>query len=196
MSLVIAIKENGRVYMGADCRIKNEFCYKTLTNPSNFKIWKVKGVDNCLMGHSGRYRDACVIKCIDNLVEPEAVLNDKVDFEYVVKNIVPRIQEELKNYGYLDSGNKFINMEDKFIFVCKNKIFEINCDGSVIEWDNFAIIGSGEAEAYGIVSSNVFESAERVIYNAIKAAASHDFYVGLPVVIMNTVDAEYIIKNN
>lgn len=51
MSVVVAIKKGDKVYLGADSQVTRGGTRGTLKNPNNYKIWKVIGVDNCLMGH-------------------------------------------------------------------------------------------------------------------------------------------------
>ena len=64
MSVVVAIKENGRVYMGSDSQVTKGGTRITLKNPNNYKIWRVDGSDNAVMGHVGNVRDAIEINNI------------------------------------------------------------------------------------------------------------------------------------
>lgn len=68
MSVAVAIKKDGKIYMGSDSQVTLGGTRTTLKNPNNYKIWKVLGVDNCLMGSVGNLRDTCVIKTMDTLV--------------------------------------------------------------------------------------------------------------------------------
>ena len=60
MSVVVAIKENGRVFIGADSQVTRGGTRSTLKNRNNYKIWKDRDVDNCLMAHVGNVRDPVV----------------------------------------------------------------------------------------------------------------------------------------
>ena len=76
MSVVVAIKQDDKIYIGADSQTTRGGTRTTLKNPNNYKIWKVRGVDNCLIGHVGNLRDANVVR-------------------YTLKQI-----EEYESYGY------------------------------------------------------------------------------------------------
>ena len=198
MSVVVAIKKDGVIYLGSDSQVTRGGTRTSLTNPNNFKIWKVKGVDNCLMGHVGLLRDACVIRVMENLVREIDVIHDEVNFEYVVTRIVPKIIDELKEFNYIETEGKFKNMESKYLFAFKDKLFVIGFDGSVIEVDDYIAIGSGESESIGsLLTTNSDEDPETRIIKAIKASAAHDIYVDYPIVLSNTKDLEFkvILEN-
>ena len=101
MSLVVAIKKDNTIYMGADSQVTKGGTRSTLRNPNNYKIWKVRNTDNCLMAHVGLVREANIVRLIDNLVTEYDVFKDRIDYEFVVKSVVPDIMSELKRYGYL-----------------------------------------------------------------------------------------------
>ena len=198
MSVVVSIKKDGVVYLGSDSQVTRGGTRTSLTNPNNFKIWKVKGVDNCLMGHVGLLRDACVIRVMENLVREIDVIHDEVNFEYVVTRVVPKIIDELKEFNYIETEGKFKNMESKYLFAFKDKLFVIGFDGSVIEVDDYIAIGSGESESIGsLLTTNIDEDPETRIIKAIKASAAHDIYVDYPIILSNTKDLEFkvILEN-
>lgn len=198
MSVVVAIKKDGVIYLGSDSQVTRGGTRTSLTNPNNFKIWKVKGVDNCLMGHVGLLREACVIRVMENLVREIDVIHDEVNFEYVVTRIVPKIIDELKEFNYIETEGKFKNMESKYLFAFKDKLFIIGYDASVIEIDDYVAMGSGESESIGsLLTTNSDEVPETRIIKAIKASAAHDIYVDYPIVLSNTKDLEFkvILEN-
>ena len=192
MSVVVAIKKDGVVYLGADSQVTRGGTRTSLSNPNNYKIWKVKNVDNCLMGHVGVLRDACVVRIIDNLVREIDVLHDSVDFEYVVSRIVPMIIGQLQEYNYLAEDEVFKSTDSKYLFAYNDKLFVIGFNGDVIEVDDCVAIGSGESEAIGslITTMNEDNPTKRIIM-AIKASAAHDIYVDYPIVLSNTADTEF-----
>ena len=98
MSVVVAIKENGKIMMGADSQCTKGGTRRSLSNPNNYKIWKVLDSENCLLGHVGLVREANVIRVARDLIPEMAQLKDKVDFSFVVKRLVPTMFEELEEY--------------------------------------------------------------------------------------------------
>ena len=197
MSVVVAIKKDGVVYLGSDSQVTRGGTRTSLTNPNNFKIWKVKGVDNCLIGHVGLLREACVIRVMENLLREIDVIHDEVNFQYVVTRVVPKIIDELKEFNYIETEGKFKNMESKYLFAFKDKLFIIGFDGSVIEVDDYIAMGSGESESIGsLLTTNSDEDPETRIIKAIKASAAHDIYVDYPIVLSNTKDLEFKVMSN
>lgn len=191
MSVVVAIKENGKVFIGADSQVTRGGTRSTLKNPNNYKIWKVKDVDHCLMAHVGNVRDANVIRVMDDLVTDYNVFKRHIDFEFVVRSIVPDIINELKKYGFIKDGDHFENLESRFIFAYQDMLFLISSDGSVIEIDDCVAIGSGECEAIGSLLSTDEDNPEARIVKAIKASAASDIYVDYPIVLTNTDTTEF-----
>ena len=43
MSVVVAIKENKKIDIGADSQVTRGGTRRTLRNPNNYKVWKIKG---------------------------------------------------------------------------------------------------------------------------------------------------------
>lgn len=195
MSVVVAIKEGNKIYVGSDSQVTRGGTRATLKNPNNYKIWKVKGVDNCLMAHVGNVRDANVIRLMDGLVTNYNVYMNHVDYEFVVKKVVPDIYSELKNAGYLKDEQYFDHMDSRFLFIYKDQLYMINSDGCVLEVDDYVAIGSGEDQAIGSLLSTEKESPEIRIIKAIKASAASDIYVDYPIILTNSETTEFSVIN-
>lgn len=193
MSVVVAIKENGKVFVGADSQVTSGGTRETLRNSNNIKIWNVKNAEHCLMAHVGVVRDANVVRLMDNLVTEYNVFKNQIDYEFVVKSVVPDIISELKKYGYLKDEQYFEHMESRFIFAYKDQLFVIHTDGCVIEVDDYAAIGSGQDQAIGSLLSTDGDDAQTRIIKAIKASAASDIYVDYPIVLANTEDNDFKI---
>ena len=192
MSVVVAIKENGKIYLGADSQVTRGGTRVSLSNPNNYKIWKVRGVDNCLMAHVGNLRDACAIRIMNNLVREIDAIHNEINFEYVVGRIAPMIIDELKEYNYISKDGRFDFMDSRFLFAYKDLLYVIGSDSSVIEVDDCIAIGSGECQAIGSLITTVDEedSQSRII-KAIKSSAASDIYVDYPIVLANTKSTEF-----
>ena len=193
MSVVVAIKDGGKIYLGADSQVTKGGTRKTLKNPNNYKIWKVIGTDNCLMGHVGYLRDANIVRLMDRLVTEYSVYKNYVDYEYVVKNIVPNIVDELKSYGMIKDDKFVDSINSEFIFAFKDQLFVIGMDRSVIEVNDYVAIGSGEDQAVGsLLSTEGLDPKERIV-RAIKASAVCDIYVDYPIILSDTESTEFEI---
>lgn len=210
MSVVVAIKSEGKVYFGADSQVTKGGTRTTLKNPNNYKIWKVDGCDHCLMAHVGNLRDANIIRLMRNVVDDYDEYANRVDYRFVVKYIVPKIIDELTNAHFLKMGDGHLDfLDSSFLFAYKDKLFSINSDGSVIEVDDYIAIGSGSQEAIGSLLSSEGQNVKRRIVKSIKASAASDIYVDYPIILADTGDGDpafeviteknenkYLIKDN
>ena len=193
MSVVVAIKKDGIIYMGADSQVSRGGTRTTLSNPNNYKIWAVRAVDNCLMGSVGTLRANNIMKVADSLIPEIVDIKNAVSFGFIVKSLVPRMFDELDEYKVLAKDSEdAIHMDADFLFAYHDTLYHISRYGSVIEVDDFYAIGSGANEALGSLLSTVDEKdpVER-IKTAIKASATHDIYVDYPIIISNTEDTEF-----
>ena len=191
MSVVVAIKENGKVTIGADSQCTRGGTRRTLSNPNNYKVWKVLDAENCLFAQVGLVREANIIRVARDLVPEMAQLKDKVDFSFVVKRLIPAMFEELEEYRAIKKGDTPPEFESSFLFAYKDKLFYISGNATVIEIDDYVAIGSGECEAIGSLLSTEGEKCEDRIKKAIKASAASDIYVDYPIVITDTESCEF-----
>ena len=186
MSLVIAIKENNRIYLGCDSQVTSGGTRTTLQNQNNYKVWKVNGTDHCIMASVGNFRDACVVRTMFDLVTDYDVYKKRVNFDFVVNSVVPEIIERLKEAHYIADSGVFMGMDSSWLFAYEDKLFEIASDGSVLEIEDFVAIGSGKKEAIGSLLSTNGQEPEKRIITAIKAGAASDIYVDYPIIITDT----------
>ena len=192
MSVVVALKEGNKIYLGADSQVTKGGTRTTLHNPNNYKVWKVDGVKNCLMGHVGNLRDANIVRLMSGLISDYDEYRDSVDYRFVVKNIVPEIVEALKDAHYLKSNNDYVDyLDSSFIFAYHNKLYYINCDLSVIEIDDYIAIGSGADQALGSLLSTEGQNPQERIIKAIKSSAANDIYVDYPIILTDTEKTKF-----
>jgi ATP-dependent protease HslVU (ClpYQ) peptidase subunit len=193
MSVLVAIKKDGIIYMGADSQVSCGGTRSTLSNPNNYKIWAMSDVDNCLMGSVGTLRANNIIKVATDLIPEIVDIKGDVDFRFVVRHFVPRLMDELDEYKILCTDKDNVHdMAASFLLAYHDHLYSIDHYGSVIEVDDFCAIGSGSCEALGslLSSANIEDPVER-IKMAIKSSAAHDIYVDYPIVISNTKDTEF-----
>ena len=191
MSVVVAIKEGKKVYIGVDSQVTKGGTRTTLKNPHNYKVWRVEGAPHCLMAHVGNVRDANIVRLMDGLVTDYNVYRNHVDFEFVVKKVVPSIFEELKDAGYLKNDQYIDGMDSRYLFIYKDQLFMINTDGCVLEVDDYVAIGSGEDQAIGSLLSTEKEDPRKRIIKAIKASAASDIYVDYPIIVTDSESTEF-----
>jgi len=192
MSVVVAIKENDQIYLGADSQVTKGGTRTTLKNPNNYKIWAVDGSENCLMAHVGNLRDSNVVRLMNNVVDDYDEYCERVNYRFVVKYIVPEILKTLKEAHFLKMADDFVDfMDSSYLFAYKDKLFCIGTDCSVIEVEDYVAIGSGSTEAIGSLHSTVGEDPKTRIIKAIKSSAANDIYVDYPIIITSTDTGEF-----
>ena len=158
----------------------------SFSNQNNYKIWKVRGVENCLMESVGSIRDSCAIRVMGSLVREIDTIHGDVDFNYIASRIEPMLREELKGHEFIEKDKPYSSMDSRFIFAFKDKLFTLEY-GAVIEHSNYVAIGSGECEAIGsLLSSDENERPIDKIIKAIKSSAAHDIYVDYSIILSDT----------
>ena len=193
MSVVVAIKENGKVYIGADSQVTRGGTRTTLKNENNYKIWRVIGAPHCLMAQVGTLRDANVVRLMPNLVTDYNIYREHIGFDFVVKKVVPDIVEELTKYGFLKEGEKTDVLDSCFLFAFEDQLWSIGQDKSVIEIEDYVAIGSGSDQAIGSLLSTEGQNPKERIVKAIKSSAACDIYVDYPIILTDTETGEFEI---
>lgn len=193
MSVVVAIKEGNKVYIGADSQVTKGGTRTTLKNPNNYKVWRVENAPHCLMAHVGSFRDSNIVRCMDRLVTDYNIYRDHICYEFVVKKVVPDIIDELRRYGMIKDDKYVELLESEFIFAYQDQLYMIGRDKSVIEIDDYVAMGSGEDQAIGSLLSTEGENPRERIVKAIKASAAADIYVDYPIILTDTEYGEFEI---
>jgi len=191
MSLTVALKHEGVVYIGSDSLACRYDMKHYLTNPNSYRIFQVKGCDNMLMSLDGRIVEHNVARC--NYLVPEAVaIKGEIDFEFMVNEFVPHLFELFDERHILNRKDDDYSCESDMIVAYEDKLFQIFNDGAVIECDDYAVIGCGVEEALGslITTSDIKDPKERILM-ALKAGLKNKTKVAYPLVISDTKTCEF-----
>ena len=194
MSVVVAVKEGNKIYVGADSQVTCGSTRTTLANPNNYKIWKVGNTDHCLMAHVGMVRDANRVRLLDFISDYD-VYKDSINYRYVVENVVPAIVESLDNAKFIDKNKLENGIDSFFLFIYKDRIYSIGADLSVLEVNDYIAIGSGCNQALGSLLSTEGENTKERIIKAIKASAASDIYVDYPIVLIDSDKMKFEVIN-
>lgn len=195
MSVVIAIKEKDCIYMGCDSQVTIGSGKRTLKSVNNFKIWKVDGYPNCLMGGVGNFRDLCFLRCTPEIVPEMKLATNTLDYATVVTQIVPAIWQTLVAYGLyqdkplvVDENRGTGALGSQFLLACGTNLYNIGADGTVEEVEDYIAIGSGDDLANGSLKTteDANLTAEERIAAAIDAASRGNAYVSNPIIVADT----------
>ena len=192
MSVVIAIKKDGVIYMGADTQFKKGGQKVILKHPSNYRIWKVKGAEDCLMAGAGKHAEICAIKNTYGLVRDVDLFKKEVDFKYIVNRVEPLIRDTLMERQLISSDKPYEDIVSDFIAVANNRMYEIKC-GCVIEHEDFIVIGDNSKEAIGNLLATKYERnpIARII-KAMNACNERGINVGFPIVTIDSQNNNFV----
>ncbi len=191
MSVVLAIKENGKVWLAADSQATRGDEKMLLTDPNNFKVWRPKMHEHLIMGGVGTLRDLNIVSTVDVWFDEYTVVGSQLtafelEFAEVVRTIVPALQNEMTSNGG--------HCKSSFFLAYKDKCFSIDADGCVVELyheGDWAAIGSGDTvaeAAYAVLHDIESISTKEKIIRAVGQSCEQDLGVNYPILIMNTQD--------
>ena len=196
MSLTIALKHNGVVYMGSDSNLPDLFRKYDLTNPNNYRIFPLKGCDNILMSIDGSLIEQNIARCTFLIPEANA-MKGNIDFEFMVNEFVPNLFDIYDQRHILKiKENHYRSCESQMIVAYKDKIFQIFPDGAVLELDDFAVIGDGIDEAIGSLLStqNIDDPKQRILL-ALRTCLKYKTEISYPFLITDTDSCQFELFN-
>lgn len=191
MSLVVAIKKDGAVYMGADTRISKGDRIYTLVDENDFKI---RRLGSCLLGGVG---SVSCIQMLDSLSHLFELDGKPLTKRYIVENVIPEYYELAKRLERLNSPEREMDeptCSATFLVTDGNGLFMITNNFEVIELSQNGAIGCTRQ----IAQSVIFASLEgpdpnKVILDALRISSYRNDGVGAPYVLINTRDNKFEI---
>lgn len=184
MSLVIAVKQNDRIILGAD---KQSSTGGTKSHVST-KIWEVPELPGALMGSVGLARASQIIQ-YNQIIDRNFINKAPVDTEFVINILAPTLMSALKASGVkCDAGeaDACSMMPNAFIFAYKDQAWVIWHDLSVIEVSDYFAIGSGADVARGALFATWDRDPFHRVVTSIRAAAESTLYVDEGIDLLST----------
>lgn len=188
MSVVIGIKTKDGVVIGSDRQVTKGQLKTNLTG-DNSKIWPVDNFEKIIMGGVGSLRSIQIIQTMRKMITLDELM-DGIDYSFVVRNLYNKIFKELVDYGRIPkdvNGNFIPTFDCAFLFAIQNNLFAIEQDGSVIDTDDYIVIGSGEEVASGVLENNKDKDPYTRIKEAIKACSDKTLYVNNKIDFLTTI---------
>ena len=185
MSVVIAIKENGVIYMGTDTQVTSG---NKKENELNTNSLKIALLDNgLLVGVCGKYglkQQIIADKSIFTLDK-----NNMLTKQHIVTNIIPKLSRWVKKS---DKAND-TELEVSFLLAHDNNLYFIGHELNVVKINNFAKIGAGKGCVdYALSCFNYLPARERII-KALAESANITESVSGPYVLIDTKHKEFEI---
>ncbi len=194
MSVVVGIKEQGKIYMAADTMITYGDSKRYLRNEHTQKVWVVEDTPKCIMGCVGMLSDLNVVRyCSGQLVPELNVLKNDINIGTIIVNTVPQITGVIADYGKICNKPADLPLASSFLLGINDHLFSIYPDGTVEEEEDYVAIGSGADMAIASLQDSEGEDVYVRLIKAVEAAAKISLYVGGPYVIVNNEDCEMLM---
>ena len=187
MSVVVAVRDEGQIWLAADSQVTQGYTKKLLLSSNSFKI--CKSPLNTNIGGVGSLRDMNILSTADiEFISERDVLKNEITFRSIVRDTVPAIFNELALHGRLYNDHEIRSMDSSFIIANGESCYEICCDGGVLELDDMFAIGSGgdaAESAYTILKDSGL-SAKEIAIKCVMASCERDLFVNYPIIITST----------
>lgn len=189
MTILVAVKKNGRVFCGADrmTTFGNEYA-TDLVNGS--KIIKLKHGYVATTGYS----------LLDNVIEHLYKTNSKLvdntfaDRHEVFGFFLALYNEMKKSYTLIDSGKEtYANFHNAFLVVTAKSIYGISSNLSVHEYDKFAARGAGSDYSLGCLYGcyDLLDDGFEIARMALEAACRYSIYCKEPLDILEVKEGDF-----
>ena len=166
MTCIVALKDKEYLYIGGDRFKSNSYSGR---NELQSKIFKKQDM---LLGYSGFVRFGQIIEKYLEL----PIDTREINIDYVIMDLIPAIRKILEEYKYSSTDHN--GSITGLLLICyKGSIFQIQQNYSVLEYEDYDSIGSGEDYAEGalycLFNTYTELSPENKIKLAIGAASFH-----------------------
>ena len=183
-------KKNDCVWIGGDSLGSNG---RTKTVYSQPKVFRNEIVSQVIMGSTCTFRHIDLLKYSKDLFNKiDKYEIPEIDHKYMVTKFVPKIITLFQD-GIIDEDEK--NRGANFIIGANNKLYEIQCDYSVMEpQSGYCAVGCGADVAMGslITTENIDMEVSEKIYKALEASEKYSCGVERPFLIINTKDGKEV----
>ena len=183
MSVIVAVKENGTIYMGADSQTTAGNRKKNHLNETSYKVVRLD--NGMLVGFCGRVAARQIILSIKDVF----TLNEegKLTKKHIVREIVPKLVDKMEQIGDEESGS----LDVSILLSYKDKLYRITSGLNVIHLNENGSAGAGRDFAnFALFAMKNLPVRERIL-RALEESARREESVGGPYVLIDTKDLEY-----
>ena len=183
MSVVVAIKEKGKIYIGADTQVS----YGNLKlEAPQCKLFKHHQDENLVVGVVGYARTGVILKYKKELFNDLRVKAGLVNMEYLVNEWYLEILEYFEKQKHVGKDKECL--PSTIMIAYKDHCFLVDRSGYIeeLEEGKYFFIGSGAEVAAGSLNSTKGERPEERIKKAVEAAGDETLYVNKTVEMFTT----------
>lgn len=184
MSLVVAIKKDGVIYMGADTRVSSEPRFHTALAPSGRKIQRL---GDCYVGAVGRSGN---IQLFSQHPEWFELHGEPLTKRFLVQEVVPKYYDALREEGRIEKPDECDTEPDCkccFFVTDGQRMYRIKPSLAVVEHRWFIAIGCTEDEATVCMTcASPDNDPNEMLLRALRYSARINDGVGAPYFLINT----------
>ena len=183
MSVIVVVKENGVVYMGADSQTTTGRRKRNGLNETAFKITRLE--NGMLVGFCGKVAAKQAILSMEDVfvLDKEGGLNKK----HIVKEIVPKLVDKMQLIGDEESGA----LDVSILLAYKDKLYRITSGLDVLNLNECGRTGAGADFTNWYLFGEKNLSIRERILKALMASAKRTESVGGPYVLIDTKSQEF-----
>ena len=183
MSVIVAIKENGVVYTGADSQTSLGKRKHKYLNEVGYKVHRLD--NGMLLGFCGRVASRQAILAMKEIFTLDE--NGRLTKEHIVKNILPELQDRIGEIA----GEECASIEVSILLIYKDEMYQIFSDLRVIHLNENATIGAGASYAnYALFNMTHLPVRQRIVKALVESSKRCDSVEG-PFVLIDTKNLEY-----
>lgn len=177
MTCIIAIKEDNRIWLGADSCLTSSH-QVTVGRPKIIK----KG--EFLLGGAGSLRTLQLFQYSTPLLD---IIEGEDIYHYLINTVTHQMRQTLKTHGNIEKDKKE-QTRNEFIIAFRGEIYKIGCDFAINNpVENYTAIGSGEKFALGSLHATELSGLDprTRITQALDAASKYNSFVAPPYEILS-----------
>lgn len=183
MSVIVAVKENGTIYMGADSQTTTGRRKRNGLNETAYKITRLE--NGMLVGFCGKVAAKQAILSMEDVfvLDKEGGINKK----HIVKEIVPKLVDKMQLIGDEDSGA----LDVSILLAYKDKLYRITSGLDVLNLNECGRSGAGADFTNWYLFGEKNLSIRERILKALVASAKRTESVGGPYVLIDTQNQKF-----
>ena len=173
MSIIVAVKKADNIVLAADTMHSSGSRREHSDNlVARTKLRKIGR--SCIAGVGWSVYDNIIDHYIKSLKRPPALKDEMAVFDFFLKmwKILRDKYQVVNDQPDKDDRSPFADLDSEFIVANRNGIFQIASDLTVMQFEKYVVIGSGDKYAYGALHAiyNTRRSAEQIARQAAQAA--------------------------
>jgi ATP-dependent HslUV protease subunit HslV len=181
MSILVAVKKNDRVAIAADTMHSTGSRREHADNLVGRS--KLRRVGRSVLGGVGwSVYDNILEHYLNRYKRPPSFRDERAVFTFFLKfwKTLKDKYQVVNDQPDRDDRTPFCDLDSEFIVASPRTIYQISSDLTVMQFDKYVAIGSGERYAYGALHAlyDSRRSADQIARQATEAAVHYDQYCG------------------